>query len=98
MSTPYSYSGYRVVVEDDGAIKVKSGDIVSGYSVAIHRDTNHLSSFARMSPSGKITPIHNTNQLRAGETIYHIPTYQKKLKNNAPKPFPKNFGISRRQS
>ncbi|MFK7767234.1 MAG: DUF3289 family protein [Mariniblastus sp.] len=95
MSKSYSFGGYRVLVESDGAIKVKSGNTLSGYSMAIHRDTNHISSFGRMSPSGQITPIYNPNQLRAGETIHHVPTYQQQLKNNGPKPFPKNFGISR---
>ena len=95
MNRSYSFGGYRVVVQEDGQIKVKPGDTISGYSTAIHRDTNHFRSFGRMSPSGKVTTILNPNQIRAGETIYHIPTYQRKLPNNGPKPFPNRFGISR---
>lgn len=80
MGTPYSHSGYSVLVEDDGAIQVKAGDWLSKYSMAIHHDLNHVKGcFGRRKPhpNGSISVITNVDLIRTGEIVYHLETHKK---------------------
>src|SRR5262249_9074852 len=72
----YTNWRYRVTMRHDGAIQVRPGDWLSKYSAAIYNDFTHVHEFARMDKSGSLKPIHNLNLILAGETIYHVPTYQ----------------------
>ena len=78
MSKVYSNGGHTVTVADDGAIVVKPGDWLSKYSMAIHRDFNHVNEFGRKTPapSGPVKPVQNVDQISAGETLYHLPTHR----------------------
>jgi hypothetical protein len=73
-----------VEVAPDGAIRVKPGEWLSKYSAAIHNNYWSVHEFARKDPSGKLVPIRNVNLIYAGETVYHVPTYQASLKRTVP--------------
>jgi hypothetical protein len=68
---------YRVTMTTEGAIKVKHGDWLSKYSVAMYNDFTHIHEFGRMDKAGNLKKIQAVNHIFAGETIYHIPTYTK---------------------
>ena len=62
-------------VANDGAIKVKAGDSLSKYSMAMYGDFKHIHEFARrLTPGGALQPIKNVNYIQTGWTIYHMPT------------------------
>lgn len=71
----YSNFLYTVTMKTDGAINVKHGDWLSKYSAAMYNDFTHIHEFARMDKGGKLKKIHRVDHIFAGETIYHIPTY-----------------------
>lgn len=86
MPKTYSHGGYSVTIADDGAIQVKPGDMLSKYSMAIHRDFNHCHEYGRKAlGSSTITPVADINRISAGETLYHLPTADKN-KNQPPVP------------
>jgi hypothetical protein len=43
----------------------------------MYNDFSHINEFGRMDKSGKMRPVHNINLIFTGETLYHIPTYNK---------------------
>lgn len=68
--TEYSSGGHSVTVWLDGSIKVKSGDSLSKYSMAIYGDFKNMDRFRR--PDGRtFKPIENLNVIYANETLYH---------------------------
>ncbi len=67
---------YKVTVGEDGRIFVQSKDWLSKYSAAIYGDFHHVYDFGRME-NGKIHLLRDVNLIRAGEVLYHIPTWQK---------------------
>jgi len=68
---------YSVDVGDDGAIKVKPGDWLSKYSIAIDGDVSNVDGvYGRKNRKGVVKPIENVNLIYAGEIIYHIPTLE----------------------
>jgi hypothetical protein len=71
----YSNFLYSVTMRTDGAINVRHGDWLSKYSSAMYNDFTHIHEFARMDKGGKLKKIHRVDHIFAGETIYHIPTY-----------------------
>lgn len=67
---------YRVDVAADGAIRVQPGDWLSKYSAALHNEFTRVHEFARRDVrTGSPVPIANVDMIRAGETLYHLPTY-----------------------
>ncbi len=79
-STPYSYGGYKVTVASDGAIKVKSGDMLSHYSMAIYHDFKQMDTrFGRKVSGGAVKTFADLpadiNKITAGETLYDIKTH-----------------------
>lgn len=80
----YANWRYRVTMHTDGAIHVKHGDWLSKYSAAMYNDYWHINEFARRDASGKFVPIKNVNLVRAGETLYHVPTYNEFVKGSRP--------------
>jgi hypothetical protein len=71
----YRNGAYRVSIGEDGKIVVKAGDWLSKYSAAMYGgDVTHVNEFGRL-VNGKMEPIADVNRIYAGETIYHIPTY-----------------------
>ncbi len=71
---------YSVEVASDGAIRVKPGDWISKYSAAIHNDFTHIHEYGRRGPQGEIIPVADPDRIRAGETLYHLPTRAKAQK------------------
>jgi hypothetical protein len=67
---------YTVTVGIDGRIFVKPGDWTSKYSAAINGDYIHIHDFGHM-VNGKLHLLSDPNLIRAGEVIYHLPTYKK---------------------
>jgi hypothetical protein len=65
---------YHVTIHDDGSINVRHGDWLSKYSAAIYNDFWHIAEFGRLGKDG-LQPIADVNKIFAGETLYHIPTY-----------------------
>jgi len=82
---------YKVTVGQDGRIFVQSNDWLSKYSAAIYGDFVHIYDFGRM-VDGTLHLLRNVNLIRAGEVLYHIPTWQKymgaRLKTPVPAPPP----------
>jgi hypothetical protein len=84
------HGSFRVSIGDDGRILVKHGDWLSKYSAAMYQgDTKHVNEFGRLK-NGKMQPISNVDLILAGETIYHIPTYElsQNPKHDPTKPVP----------
>lgn len=77
MGKTYSHGGNSVTIADDGAIQVKPGDWLSKYSMAIHHDLTHVNEYGRLNGGANVIPVADANLIRAGETLYHIPTRQK---------------------
>ena len=71
----YTNFEYSVTMRTDGAIEVKHGDWLSKYSSAMYNDFKHIHEFARVDKKGNLKKIHAVNHIFAGETIYHLPTY-----------------------
>ena len=94
MPKTYTNNGFSVTIEDDGAIQVKAGDMLSGYSMAIHGDYTHIHEYRhrRHQPNGAISTddlrvIDNLDLILTGETLYHFPTRQEwDRKQQKPKP------------
>lgn len=79
-----------VELEDGESVRVKSGDTLIGYSIAIHNgDPRFANEFGRFTkdPSkktgGKIVQLSPFTQLRPGEVLVHIPS-SSQGKNDVP--------------
>lgn len=71
---------YQVEIAEDGAIKVRRGDRLIHYALAIHKRVAGISEFGRKNSLGKLVPIRQPNlQLYVNEIVYHVPTYRKHL-------------------
>lgn len=65
---------YQVDVANDGAIGVQRNDILTAYSMAIHGVPWEIYEYARMR-GGRLSHVEDPNRIVAGETLYHIPTW-----------------------
>lgn len=78
--TPYSYGGYSVTVAGDGAIRVKSGDMLSHYSMAIYHDFNSMDTRFGRKVGGAVKSFADIpadiNRIVAGETLYDMKTHR----------------------
>lgn len=75
-SGTHRWGRYSVTIAEDGSIGVQPGDTLSGYSAAIYKgDFKHLDEFGRKHGQ-TVARINDVNRIRAGETLYHIPTYE----------------------
>jgi len=71
----YSADGYRVKIGTDGSILVGGGDSIAKYAKCLYGDARAgWSDFGRLE-GGRARPLANPNQIRAGETLVHIPTF-----------------------
>lgn len=80
-STTYTYpnSGrvrHSVAIASDGSIVVKQNDMLSKYSIAIHGRGDWTFEYARKK-NNRFIPIANADAIKAGETIYHLPTVER---------------------
>jgi hypothetical protein len=73
---PYSHGGHSLVLAKDGGIKVEKGDTVSGYSACLYRDLLVGWEEYGKATGGAVKPLDDPNLITAGDTIYHIPTWQ----------------------
>lgn len=72
----YRNGEFSVEISRKGEIQVRPGDWLSKYSAAIHNDFTHIYEFARKDRrTAAPVPIQNLDMIRAGETLYHLPTY-----------------------
>lgn len=78
MPKTYTGGGYSVTINDDGSIKVKPGDWLSKYSMAIHGNTSQVYEYLRKQ-GNSYTPITNVDLIQAGETIFHKPSIPIKI-------------------
>lgn len=65
---------YAVTVARDGAIRVRPGDWLSKYALAIYGNPWQIEAFRRKDRAGQYVPIRHPHWIYAGETIYHLPT------------------------
>jgi hypothetical protein len=71
----YRKLGYAVQIGSNGAIKVKQGDWLSKYSMAIHGNPWRVHEYGRRDKlSGEVKLITNVDLIHTGEIIYHIPS------------------------
>lgn len=74
ITLPHTFQGggYEVTVNADRSIKVRQGDWLSKYSMAIYGDFNHIDKFWRKENGlwQKIVDV-NKDLIETGETIYH---------------------------
>ena len=70
----HSSGKYSVTIALDGAIKVKKGDWISKYSIAIHGHHRAIDEYARVR-DGRLVALEDPSKIYAGETIYHRPTW-----------------------
>lgn len=70
----YTSGQYNLTLSADGSIRVKPGDTVSGYSGCLYKDVlMGWEEFGRPE-GGVVKPLKDPGQIKAGETLYHIPT------------------------
>lgn len=62
--------GYEVTIQADRSIKVRPGDWLSKYSMAIYGDFDHIDRFYRK-VGGNYQTILNKDRIEVGETLYH---------------------------
>lgn len=100
---PKTYSGgkngrYKVTIGEDGRIFVQPGDWLSKYSAAVNGDYFHIYDFGRM-VNGQPQLIREINLIRAGEVLYHFPTYFEYMgaKNKLPPPKPQPMSDQEKQ-
>ncbi len=86
---------HKVTIGEDGRIFVQVNDWLTKYSAAMYGNYISIYEYFRLQ-DGKFVVIRNKNELRAGETIYHHPTYAKfmgaknKIPKEVPPPIPKH--------
>jgi hypothetical protein len=87
---------WEVAIGADGEIRVKAGDWLSKYSAAIDDNFYTLWPYMRPNGDGQFVEITNKNLIRAGESIYHIPTFLEFYRKNSitPPPVPKEKPIT----
>jgi hypothetical protein len=73
--TRYVNDKYSVSIGPAGEIAVRQGDWLSKYSAAIHDHFWAVNEYARAAPNGDLAPVQDPNLIIAGETLYHIPTW-----------------------
>jgi hypothetical protein len=80
---------YKVVIGQDGRLFVQPGDWLSKYSAAVNGNFFHIYDFGRM-VNGTPLPIGKIDLIRAGEVLWHFPTYFAYMgaKNKVPPPPP----------
>lgn len=72
----YRKGSFRVTLGKKGEIQVAPGDWISKYSACLYGDPlMGWDEFGR-EENGAIRPLPDPNQIRAGETLYHLPTYR----------------------
>lgn len=82
----HRHGPHRVSIGPDGKVVVRPGDWLSGYSAAVHRgDTTRVHEYGRLT-GGRMVPIADVNRIAAGETIYHVPTYEQSKAAPPPEP------------
>jgi hypothetical protein len=64
------YAGFKVTVNADRSIKVKQGDWLSKYSMAIYGDFDHIDKFQKKNGSLYVK-VTDKALITAGETLYH---------------------------
>ena len=97
----YSRGGYSVTINHDGSIRVKQGDWLSKYSMAIHGDHKHVNEYLRKVDGvfyllNNVDGVNHIDRITAGEIIYHKPSmptkvrpvYGKSFGGTPPKPTP----------
>ena len=67
----YSQGGYNVTINADRSIKVRPGDWLSKYSMAIYGNFDHVDAFWRKDDEGNFYEIIDKDLIDAGETLYH---------------------------
>lgn len=76
----YTQGGHKVIVADDGAIIVNSGDSLSKYSMAIFGDFNRMGQKFGREKIGTVKSFQesgdNINLIYPGETIYQMSRYK----------------------
>jgi len=71
----HGFGKWSVTIAGNGAIKVKRGDCLSGYSAAIHGgNASRVHEYGRLK-GGTMKRVQNVNRIYVGETLYHLPTY-----------------------
>lgn len=91
----YSHGGRTLVLAEDGGIKVKQGDTISGYSGCLYRDVLMGWEEYGRANGGALKQLDNPNLIRTGETVYHIPTWRARGAPTRPPtetPPPRNTG------
>ena len=77
---PYSHGGYSVNVAPDGAIKVKAGEMLSHYSMAIYHDFNDMDRRFGRKVGGAVKSFADIpadiNKIVACETLYDMKTHR----------------------
>ncbi len=80
MFLPHTFhgGGYDVTVNADRSIKIRPGDWLSKYSMAIYGNFDHTDKFMEKNTDksmekkrGVFRPVDNPNLIRAGEILYH---------------------------
>jgi peptidoglycan hydrolase-like protein with peptidoglycan-binding domain len=87
---------YKVTVGVDGRIFVQPGDWLSKYSAAIYGDYFHIYDFARMQ-DGKLHLLRDANTIRAGEVIYHLPTWRHFMQGKNKGPIPEQPQLTKEE-
>src|SRR5215467_2081032 len=64
------YAGFKVTVSDDRSIKVRQGDWLSKYSMAIYGDFDHVDKFRRKDGSVYVK-VTDKDLIKTGEVLYH---------------------------
>jgi hypothetical protein len=64
------YAGFKVTVSDDRSIKVRQGDWLSKYSMAIYGDFDHIDKFWRKNGSVYVK-VTDKDLIKTGEILYH---------------------------
>ncbi len=67
----FSRGGYEVTVDRDRSIKVKEGDWLSKYSMAIWGDFDHIKNFSTMI-DGRPAAVPNPDLIKTGDILYHM--------------------------
>lgn len=66
----FDRGGYKVTVDRDRSIKVKEGDWLSKYSMAIYGDFDHIDKF-KIVVDGNYARVPNPDLITTGDILYH---------------------------
>lgn len=67
----FNGGGYEVTVQADRSIRVRQGDWLSKYSMAIYGDFNHINSFKKKVGEQQFEKLKNPDLIRTGDILYH---------------------------